>query len=672
MKKIYNWEKASVLDSETDGFLKEVTKMHIVGINLDGRDDVTLIKGDNHNRVKNMLEYHIENEIPIVIHNGICYDIPVFEKLLGIDLSELMVIDTLILSQYLNVDSPRHSLEALAKMYPETTQKFFVDSEGWKDLDWDTAVKRVTSDVEINRFIWDQFKERLVDMYSLAKAEIDSGAVGGKRVDDSEEIYIDSLRGLSVSEHINRILTFLMFKTDVQALQEKTGWDVDEEYLQENIDKLEKLVAESAEALESVMPPVAKYKKVKEPAKKFKKDGSLSVAGEKWQEMLSYYQENKDNVDKWGNKLITVEEVGSFTVLDKYVPPNINGHAQVKDFLFMHGWKPETFNFVRDDKAFQEWIDSKPKEGAHHREWKDWKESRPVDRAVPQVRVDGKDGKELCESVVELAEKVPEIKYLEEYSVMKHRLDTLKGIRDRVEDGKVIASWHGITNTLRVKHSAPCVNLPATSRKYAEPIRGCLVAPEGYISVGSDLSGLENRVAHHFMIPHDPDFVNTMLDKDYDPHILMALAANLITDKEFKEFKGGVVPPHVAEARQQGKTAGYAVAYGGMPASIARGAGVSMDIAEKLYDAYWELNWSIKAVAEEQVVIKCKRGLEWLVNPINGFLYNIRSEKDIWNTLCQGGGSYLYDMWVDRHLTKQKERWGKCTQTGAFHKTLWK
>ena len=168
MKKIYNWEKASVLDSETDGFLKEVTKMHIVGINLDGRDDVTLLKGGDHNRIKGMLEYHIKNEIPIVIHNGICYDIPVFEKLLGIDLSELMVIDTLILSQYLNVDANRHSLDALAKMYPETTQKFFVDSEGWKDLDWDTAVKRVTSDVEINRFIWEQFKERLIDMYSLS------------------------------------------------------------------------------------------------------------------------------------------------------------------------------------------------------------------------------------------------------------------------------------------------------------------------------------------------------------------------------------------------------------------------------------------------------------------------------------------------------------------------
>lgn len=663
MKSIYNWDKATVCDIEADNLLDEATTVHVLSYKLNGEEISSLNGVKEKGRIAKFFKYHIDNKIPIVGHNFITYDVPLIEKIYRLDLSDLMVIDTLTLSWYLNVDRKSHGLDSFLQDYG--VKKPEIDD--WENLSYEKYKHRCQEDVKINYFLWEDLKARLIDMYSLSKVEIDSGLVGGKRVSEDEVIFIDSLKGLSVEEHINRILTFLMFKTDVQAVQERTKWDVDEEYLRDNIAKLEVLVEASAKELESVMPPVPVYRKVKEPAKKFKKDGNLSVAGESWKELLDKYNEDKEAKDKWGNLLIEVREVGCFHVLCKYEEPNINSHTQVKDFLFMHGWKPETFEFKRDKEAFDEWIKKKPVKGSHFSLWEAWKRDKPIDRAIPQVRVDGKDGKELCESVARLAEEVPEIRYLEEYSVIKHRLDTLKGIEERVKDGKVVASWHGFTNTLRVAHMAPAVNLPAVSKKYAEPIRGCLIAKDGYISLGSDLSSLENRVAHHFMIPHDPEFVETMSADGYDPHILMALSANLITPKEYEDFKNGITTPKVSEARQQGKTAGYAVAYGGMPASIARGAGVSMEVAESLYDAYWELNWSIKAVAEEQVIIKCSRGLNWLVNPLNGFLYNIRSDKDVWNTLCQGSGSYLFDCWVDKHLTKQKEKWGKCTQTAAFH-----
>lgn len=169
------------------------------------------------------------------------------------------------------------------------------------------------------------------------------------------------------------------------------------------------------------------------------------------------------------------------------------------------------------------------------------------------------------------------------------------------------------------------------------------------------------------MVAHDPEFVEEMNSDGYDPHLNMALSAELVTQQEFDDYMNGIKPPHVAEARSQGKTASYAVAYGGMPASIASGAGVSMDVAERLYDAYWKLHWSIKAVTEEQVLIEDSRGLKWLINPVNGFLYNIRSDKDIWNTLCQGTGSFLFDCWTDKVLSLQTKLWGKCTQTAEFH-----
>lgn len=665
MKQIKNYKRATVCDLETDGLLESVSKIYICGYKLEGKP-ISVLWGDNEeDRIRAMLKWHIDTETPIAGHNFQTFDIPVLEKLYKIDLSELMVIDTLGLSWYLNVNHQRHSLEVLAKEY-DVPEKFEVDEKDWANLTKDQAIKRVTSDVAINTAVYKDFITRLEDMATRAKEVIDNGSVGGSRTHPEEIIYLDSLVGISVEEHVNRILTFLMFKGDVLALQERTGWLVDVPYLESSIAELEVLVKESADALESVMPKIPKYAVRKQPAKPYRKNGDLSASGENWERLKKLYKDK--GVDDSGTLIARVRKKGEIEELVGYSPPNINGHQQVKDFLFSHGWKPETFKYVRDDVAFDAWIKSKPKSGAAHWEWSAWKDSKPEDRGIPQVRMEGDGGKELCESVELLAEQVPEIRYLEEYSVIKHRLDTMKGILSRVGgDGKVQAGWGGYTNTLRCMHRAPCTNLPAANKKFALPIRGSFIAPEGYVSCGSDMSGLESRVAHHFMIPHDPEYVNTMLEPDYDGHILMALAANLITEQEFNDFKKGVKPNHVAEARQQGKTASYAAAYGGGAASIAKGANVSLDIGKRLHEGYWELNHSIKRVAEEQVLIEDKKGLRWLVNPINGFCYNIRSDKDVWNTLCQGSGSYFFDCWTDKILSKQKELWGKCTQTAAFH-----
>lgn len=665
LKQIKNYKNATVFDLETDALLEEVTKIHICGYKMKGKPISTFWGDSQYDRVKAMFKWHIDNQTPVVCHNAITFDIPVLEKVLGMDLTELMVIDTLTLSWYLNINHKRHSLEVLAQEY-DVPEKFFVDEKDWSNLTKEQAVKRVTSDVAINSAVYDDFVSRLEDMATMAKDAIDGGLVGGKRISRSEVTYLDSLVGLSVEEHVNRLLTFLMFKTDVQRLQEKTGWDVDVPYLEKSIAELEVLVEEAANALESVMPKVPQYSKRKEPAKKFKKNGELSVGGANWERLVAVHR--KGEKDEFGNPLTRVRNAGEIEELTSYNPPNINGHQQVKDFLFSYGWTPRTFKYVRDEEAFSHWISEKPEKGARHRDWDFWKNSKPEDRAIPQVRKDGEEGKELCESVEELAEQVPEISYLEEYSVIKHRLDTMKGILRRVDSSsKVEASWHGMAVTLRCMHRAPCVNLPAANKKYSLPIRGSLVAPEGFVSCGSDLSGLESRIAHHFMIPHDPSYVNTMLESDYDGHILMALSAGLITNKELEDFKSGIKPEHVVQARQQGKTASYAAAYGGGAASIAEGANVSLEIGKALHEGYWKLNWSIKTVAEEQVVVTDKKGFRWLVNPINGLCYGVRSDKDIWNTLCQGTGSYMFDMWTDKILTKQEEKWGKKTQTAAFH-----
>lgn len=123
----------------------------------------------------------------------------------------------------------------------------------------------------------------------------------------------------------------------------------------------------------------------------------------------------------------------------------------------------------------------------------------------------------------------------------------------------------------------------------------------------------------------------------------------------------------IATARKAGKATNYASVYNAGPATIARAAGVSLQEAEKLHKGYWELNWAVKEIAEEQCVVQDSRGNKWLINPINGFMYSLRKEQDRFSTLCQGTGSYFFDMWVDEILNRQQEKYKAKTLTGQFH-----
>lgn len=662
MKSIYNWKRATVADLESDNLLDLATKLHVLGFQMDNKDIMTFRGSSEWERIVKFFQWHIDNETPIVMHNGISFDVPLMEKLFGVDLSKLMLIDTLALSWYLNTERKAHGLGTFHEDYG--IEKPPVDD--WSEQPYEVYQNRVVEDVKINQALWKDLKTRLIGLYTSAKVEIDSGSVGGKRISDNEVLAIDELKGLSVEEHINRLLTFLMFKMDCARLQEKTRWEVDTQLLYESEAKLEAIVNETTGALEAVMPKVPQYVKKEAPKKPFKKDGTLSSIGLKWNELMEVYK-NKE-VDELGTlKVESTELKGVFKVLNGYEEPKASSPAQVKALLYSHGWVPTSFRYEKDEDAFKAWIDRKPKEGSHHSKWGEWKDSKPEERAIPQISVGGDDGKELCESVLELAEDVPAIRRYAEYNVAKHRLGVIKGFIRDLKDGKWLqARIGGFTNTLRVMHRE-LVNLPGVDKPHGELIRGGLVAGEGKVLLGSDMSSLEDRVKHTFMLPHDPEYVATMQEDDFDPHILMALTAKMVTQKEYDDFKRGEKSSNAKAARKKGKTTNYASVYNAGAAKIAQAAGVSLQEGKTLHEAYWKLNWSVKAIADEQVIIKDFRGRKWLVNPMNGFCYALRSEADRFSTLAQGTGSFFFDMWVDNILTETEKRYGRKTLTGSFH-----
>lgn len=663
MKSIYNWKQATVADLESDGFLDVATKLHVLGFQMNMKEIKVFNGATESERIVKFFQWHVDNEIPIVMHNGVSFDVPLMEKLFNIDLSKLMLIDSLAVSWYLNFERRTHGLGTFHEDYG--IEKPAV--EDWSEQPYEVYENRVIEDVKINMALWKDLKQRLIEIYTTAKVEIDVGAVGGKRISDNEQLAIDKLVGLSVEEHINRLLTFLMFKMDCARLQEKTMWEVDVDLLLETEKKLEEICNAAKDELESVMPRVPQYVKKEAPKKPFKKDGSLSAIGIKWKELMEVFEAKE--VDEHGTLRVQTTEVkGVFKVLNGYEEPSASSPIQVKNLLYSHNWTPVSFKYEKDEDKFNAWILRKPKEGSHHSKWTEWKDSKPEERAIPQITVGGDDGKELCESVLELAEQVPEIRKYAEYNVAKHRLGVVKGFIRDLKQGKWLqARIGGFTNTLRVMHRE-LVNLAGIDKPYGKEIRGILIAGDGKCLLGSDMSSLEDRVKHGLMLPYDPEYVATMQEEDFDPHILMALTAGMITQKEFNDFKRGEKSSNAKAARKKGKTTNYASVYNAGAAKIAQAAGVSLKEGKQLHEAYWKLNWSVKAIAEDQCVIRDSKGNKWLVNPINGFCYALRKESDRFSTLAQGTGSYFFDMWVDNILTETERRYGKKTLTGSFHK----
>lgn len=98
--------------------------------------------------------------------------------------------------------------------------------------------------------------------------------------------------------------------------------------------------------------------------------------------------------------------------------------------------------------------------------------------------------------------------------------------------------------------------------------------------------------------------------------------------------------------RKPAKVTNYSSLYGVGKKKLARTTGLSEAEAQHLLDAFWEMNWSIKAVSEKAETKVLKDGSLWVKNPVSGFWHNLRNAKDVWSTLNQSTGVYVFDNWL--------------------------
>ena len=562
-----------IVDSEGDGLTP--TKIHV----LSWQDSEGIHSTKDYDRMREVLC----NTDRIVCHNVARFDKPVFERILEISLKHVKLVDTLALSWTLYPNRHEHGLESWAKDLGTIKPEI----EDWHNLTYEQYKFRCENDVNTNKILWDKMWSLLWELYG-----------------NESKIW----------EYVD----YLAFKMQCAARQEHVKWKIDVNYITSALEELEIEKGEKFKLLKAAMPPVAIIKKQNRPKMMYKKDGTLSEAGKRWEYNLTIgeYCEEKDEV-KYPS--------GGFE------EPNPDSPTQVKAWLFELGWVPDTFDYKKNKAG-------------------ELKE-------IPQINKDRGEG--LTDSVMALVEKEPAIEALEGYSVLSHRIPFLHTMLEYADDDNFIyAPVNGLTNTLRFQHKRPLANLPGSEKPYAAAIRGSLIARyKNSLLMGSDLSSLEDCIKQHFMFKFDPELVMEMNVEGYDPHLKLAETAGVVTAEEILEYKAGD-NPSLKPTRTIYKTGNYACQYGAFPPRIALTCGVSLAKAQEIFDAYWEVNSSIKKVAEEQVW-KEVEDQKWLLNPINGFWYSLRATKDIFSTLVQGTASFIFDLWLNFVLQRYNNLLGQ-------------
>ena len=397
-----------------------------------------------------------------------------------------------------------------------------------------------------------------------------------------------------------RLISYLNFKLECAALQEQMGWKLDVEKATRYAGQLTVMKEDKTHQLAQIMPKKINYKKVSRPKLMYKKDGSLSSRGESWLDLLNQNGQRETTQ--------TINVIASTEVA------NPGSTDQVKDWLWSLGWQPETYKFTRNKETGEE-------------------------KMIPQVRKDG----ELCNSVKKLIEVDSSVEVLEGLTVLTHRLGIFTGFLESHRDGYLRASIAGLTNTLRFKHMKPLVNLPGVDKVWGKEIRECLIAPDGYTLCGADMVSLEDTTKRHYMKPLDPDYVAEMSKEGFDPHLDLAKHAGVITQNDIDMHNSG--ERSLKALRKNYKVVNYSATYGIGASKLARETGMSLSEAANLLEAFWSRNWSVEAVAKT-LEVREVNGSMWLKNPVSGFWYSLRSDKDRFSTLNQGTGVFCFDSWL--------------------------
>lgn len=550
-----------IFDVETDGL--KATRLHCLSYcTEDGKKRDTLYD------TKVIKEWLQQEDLVLIGHNIVKYDIPTLERLFDIKINAKLV-DTLAISYYLEPERIKHGLESYGE---EMGVKKPVVTD-WESLTKEEYGWRCSQDVVINEKVWSKQASYLWKLYDKDREKLDN------------------------------FLSYLTFKMDCLREQEEVGLKIDKQHIITTLDMLEKDKEERVAILTQAMPLIPNKTIRTAPKTMYKMDGTLSSRGNDWVELL---KEKDLPAHTPEVEVITGYEVG-----------NPNSHSQLKAWLYSLGWVPEHIKHVRDKK-------------------------KNTVKKIPQIGSKQKDG-EVCDSVKKLVDKEPALEQLDGLFIINHRIGIFKAFLDSEQDCKVYASALGLTNTLRMQHSLPVVNLPSVEKKYGKEVRASIIANNGCVLCGSDLSGIEDSTKRHYIWKYDPAYVEEMSTEGFDSHLDIAMLAGMLTQAQITAHKEG--KENHKSVRQKAKVVNFSATYKIGAEALSRNSGLTLKEAKRVLKVYWERNKAILLI-EKDLMVKEVYGQKWQQNPVNGWWYSLRAEKDRFSTLNQGTAVYVFDVWV--------------------------
>jgi hypothetical protein len=97
--------------------------------------------------------------------------------------------------------------------------------------------------------------------------------------------------------------------------------------------------------------------------------------------------------------------------------------------------------------------------------------------------------------------------------------------------------------------------------------------------------------------------------------------------------------------RTKAKIVNFSATYKIGKDALSRNSGMKVSEAANLLKIYWTRNKAILDV-EDSLSIKEIGDQKWLLNPISGFWYSLRNDKDKFSTLNQSSAVYVFDQYV--------------------------
>jgi hypothetical protein len=295
--------KVCVFDTEADGLLDTVTKVHCgVFTSLDGKE-VTKFQP---NQIQDMLRYMDTCDV-LIAHNCIGYDFPMLKKVTGY-VFKGKVVDTLLMSRALNPKRflPPHAKDRRAG--PHSIYAWGVrvgidkpDHEDWENYSPE-MLHRCTEDVEINRLTY----------HALMQEAADSG---GK--------WRDAF-----------LLTFKLFQ-NLQE-QEEYGWYVDKQKMLDNIVELEQLMQEIDDEVIPQLPNILEILEVK-------KDGQVNWVRKPFLKSCKPSESTSKHFGLDGSACVG----GPYSRIG-FRPVDVNSRNETVDFLLSVGWEPVEWNYNDD------------------------------------------------------------------------------------------------------------------------------------------------------------------------------------------------------------------------------------------------------------------------------------------------------------------------------------